>query len=123
MGLIPHAMRPPAASRAGRLHVVRGQGQTDRLAAGLPRAASNDVARAGSTGRCTDRCSSKPQDRGLWGNTPGLVLPADFSAVASDSLQHRAGMAAGSFQLLDFETAVKIHDGFFQTVNISQNIF
>lgn len=44
-----------------------------------------------------------PQDRGLQGNTPGLVLPADFSAVASDSLQHRAGIAAGSFQLLDFE--------------------
>lgn len=36
MGLIPRAMRPPAASRAGRLHVVRGQGHRDRQTDSLP---------------------------------------------------------------------------------------
>lgn len=72
-----------------------------------------DLARCQGTG--SDRLTAGPpagaltgapqnsQDRGLWGNTPGLVLPADFSVVASDCLQHRAGMAAGSFQLLGFE--------------------
>lgn len=49
------------------------------------------------------RTGAPQKDRGLWGSTPGLVLHADFSAIASDSLQHRNGMAAGSFQLLDFE--------------------
>lgn len=74
--------------------LARGQGTgSDRFTAG-----HSDSPAGALTG-----APQNPQDRGLWGNTPGLVLPADFSVVASDSLQHRAGMVAGSFQLLGFE--------------------
>lgn len=96
------ALGPPAAGQAGCLHVVRGQGQTDSLLVCHEQPQRMWPEQSPPAGALTG-APQNPQDRGLWGNTPGLVLLADFSAVASDCLQHRAGIAAGSFQLMDFE--------------------
>lgn len=92
----------PQLPARGSLHVVRGQGQTNSLLVCHEQPQRMWPEQGPPAGALTG-VPQNPHDRGLRGNTPGLVLPANFSAVASDSLQHRAGIAAGSFQLLDFE--------------------